>query len=141
MEQFLSLVDDHVQFDGGTTCTLAIDRDTVWVTTKGTDILVNPSERLYLVQDSSIEVTIRRIRELWRRKEAKGIEAVVHRHNNDVGALVDPTIEWPVPWVPIDITSERSWYVSIISEIQPTYLLREYRRVRALHDMSQRQEM
>lgn len=107
-----------MQFDGGTTRTLAIDRDTVWITTKGTDILVNPSERLYLVQDSSIEVAVCRIRELWRRKEAKRIEAVIDRHDNDIGALVDPVIEWPVPWVAIDITSERGWYIDIISEIR-----------------------
>ena len=46
MEQSLSLVGDHVQYDGGPTRTLPIDRDTVRVTTEGADVLVNPSERL-----------------------------------------------------------------------------------------------
>lgn len=117
MEQLLPLIRDHVKLDGRTTCTLAVDRDTVWVTTKGADVLVDPSERLYLVQETSIEVTIRRIRELWRRKEAKGIEAVVHGHNNDAGTLVNPAIKWPVPRISKDITSEKGLCVGITSEI------------------------
>ena len=135
MEQLLSPVRDHVQFDGGTTCTLAVDCDTVWVPTEGADVLVNPSERLQLVLEPSIEVTIRRVGELRCRKEAEGIESVVYGHNNDVGALVDPTVEWPVPRVAKDITSEKGRYASIISETSPTYLLRGYKRVQALHGM------
>lgn len=87
-----------------------------------------------MVLEPSIEVAIRRVGELRCRKEAKGIEAVVHGHNNDIGALVDPTIEWPILRVAIDITSEKGWCTSIVSENGLTYLLRGYRRTQALHD-------
>lgn len=117
MEQLLPLIGDHVEFDGRTACALAVDRDTVWVTTKCADVLVDPSECLQLILEASIEVAVRRIRELWCCKEAKGIKAVVNRHNNDIGALVNPAIEWPIPWVPINITSESGRYFIIISEI------------------------
>lgn len=69
------------------------------VTAKGADALVNPSKRLWLVLELSIEVAIRWIHEFWCRKEVKGIEVVVHGHNNDVRWIQLSNGQfWGLPW-------------------------------------------
>lgn len=93
-----------MKFHGAATGALSVDRDLVWVATKRTDVLLHPFERLDLILEASIKVAISRIRELRSGEEAERIEAVIHGDYYDVGALVDPGIERPVPWVAVDIT-------------------------------------
>jgi len=73
--------------------TLPIDRHPLRVAPKVSNVLFHPSQRLDLVEESNIKISIGRISQLRDAKEAKGWEAVVYWNDDEVGALVDPMLE------------------------------------------------
>jgi len=59
---------------------------------------------LDLVKEARVEVTVGRVSERRRCEETERGETVIYRHDDNVGALIDPVVERPVPRIAVDIT-------------------------------------
>lgn len=85
-----------MQLHRTSTRTLAIDGYFARVATKARNVILNPLERLDLVKEASVKVSVRAVAEGRMCEETKGGEAVVYGDDDDVGALVDPVVEGPI---------------------------------------------
>lgn len=94
-----------MQLHRAPTRTFAVDRNLARVATKARNVLLDPLERLDLVEEACVEVSVRTVAEGRVCKESKGGEAIVHGDDDDVGALGHPVVEGPISGVAVNVAS------------------------------------
>ena len=92
-----------MQLDRASTRALSIDGNLLRVPTETSNMFLHPFKGLDLVKEARIEVTVGRVSERRRCEETERGETVIHRDDDNVGALIDPVVERPVPGIAVDI--------------------------------------
>ena len=90
--------------DRGSTGTLPIYGDRSGITAEVIDIVVDPIQGLHLIQEADVVISDTTPGELWMGQESESRQTVVDGYNDDLLALVNPVIERPIFWVPVDVT-------------------------------------
>ena len=103
-EQPLTLIRNEMQLDRASTRTLSIDGNLLRVPAETSNMLLDPFKGLDLVKETRVEVAVGCVSECRRCEEAERGEAVIYRDDDNVGALVNPVVERPVPGVAVDVT-------------------------------------
>ena len=87
----------------GSTGTLSVYGNHSRITAKVIDIVVDPIQGLHLIQEADVVISDTTPGELWMGQESESRQTVVDGDNDDLLALVNPVIERPTFWVPIEV--------------------------------------
>ena len=93
-----------MQLDRASTRTLSIDSNLLGIPTEASNMFLDPFKGLDLVKKARVEVPVGCVSERRRCEEAERGETVVYRDGDNVGALIDPVVERPVPRIAVDVT-------------------------------------
>lgn len=85
--------------------TLPIDSHPRRIPAERSDMSLDPFEGLYLVKKACIKVPTGSVCEFRDSKEPEGRKAVVDGDDDNVGTLMDPTVEWKVGGVTVNVAS------------------------------------
>ncbi len=96
---------NEMELHRGSSRALPVDSYPRRIPAERSNMSLDPFKSLCLVKKANIEVSIDSVREFWDSEEPEGRKTVIDGDDDDIGALMDPIVEWKGGGVAVNVAS------------------------------------